>query len=171
MKRRVNDGDISGLKLDKFRNSKFEISENRSESSSRFNGVSQKTANTLGGPNLGLWNESGSRGGRSNKRFGGAQLDHSVGHAGKGPRGYKRADESIYEDVCSMLEMSADIDASQIEVSVKDGIVYLRGSVEDRDSKRMAEYEIENISGVHDVQNLLGLNTSEKSKGREKDLH
>jgi osmotically-inducible protein OsmY len=56
-----------------------------------------------------------------------------------------------------MLSRSADVDASGIEVTVKEGIVYLNGSVDGRQMKRMAELEIENISGVTDVQNLLAI--------------
>lgn len=51
--------------------------------------------------------------------------------------------------------MSPDIDAREIEVSVKEGVVYLNGTVPDRESKKLAELDIENISGVIDVQNLL----------------
>ncbi len=76
-------------------------------------------------------------------------------HSGRGPKGYKRMDENIYEDVCEVLSASRDIDASNIEVEVKDGCVYLRGSVDDRQTKRLAEEAIEYISGVQDVQNLL----------------
>lgn len=104
---------------------------------------------------------------RGNRNYGGSQMFHDGGnfHAGKGPKGYKREDSSIYEDVCSALSLSGDVDASEIEVSVKSGIVYLKGSVEDRNQKRMAELEVENISGVNDVQNQL---TLEKKSG---DLH
>lgn len=180
MGRRVNDGEVTGLKQDRFRNSKFEVDQRYQSGYNRYGGVSRKTANTIGGPfseNRGRraadsvrskWDGSPFENGRlynwrgedesrdirrGNKKYGDHQLDH--GHFGKGPRGYKRADDSIYEDVCQTLEYSPDVDASEIEVSVKEGIVYLNGTVENRRAKRMAELEIENISGVHDVQNLL----------------
>lgn len=76
-------------------------------------------------------------------------------HTGRGPKGYTRSDERIYEDVCETLAMSPDIDASQIEVVVKEGRVHLSGQVENRQAKRMVEFEIENISGVVDVRNEL----------------
>lgn len=76
-------------------------------------------------------------------------------HFGKGPLGYKRSDESIFDDVCESLTLSPVVDATTIEVEVQDGCVYLRGEVPSREVKRKAELEIENISGVHDVQNLL----------------
>lgn len=101
-----------------------------------------------------------------NRNRGGAQIGHdSGGHSGRGPRGYRRSDDSIYHDVCDTLTMSADIDASEIEVTVKEGVVYLNGSVSSREMKKNAELDIENISGVTDVQNLLNFETSNE------DLH
>jgi hypothetical protein len=78
-----------------------------------------------------------------------------TGHYGKGPKGYRRSDERIREDVCEALYAHTEIDASEIEVSVKEGLVVLTGIVESRDFKRKVEAEIENLSGVEDVQNDL----------------
>jgi osmotically-inducible protein OsmY len=142
--KKINDGDISGLKQDKFRNSRFEY-DNRENDSYRLGGVS--------------------------RRHGGSQLDHEGSHFGKGPKGYKRSDDSIYEDVCYDLTVSPDVDASDIQVTVKDGIVFLTGQIQDRKEKKMAEYEIENVSGVIDVQNQLTIKTHAEGKKKEKDLH
>ncbi len=81
---------------------------------------------------------------------------------GRGPKGYKRSDARIKEDVCDRLAYDAHIDASDIEVDVKDSIVTLSGSIDCRRNKRHAERIIENISGVKDVRNHLSLkeNTS-----------
>ena len=78
-----------------------------------------------------------------------------VNYSGRGPKGYKRSDERIREDVCDKLQKHSLIDASEIEVDVSDGCVYLKGYVSSRNIKRMAENAIQNISGVSDVQNLL----------------
>ena len=48
-----------------------------------------------------------------------------------------------------------DIDASDIEVRVGDGVVTLTGTVEDRHEKRLAEYIAEDALGVDDVDNQL----------------
>jgi hypothetical protein len=196
MSRRVNDGDKTGIKLDRFRNSRFEYEEPRND----YGGASKSSANTLGGnfdENRGrrfdeesnrrsrwsgspfenqkeynwnrkqgwdqYYNQSYDRGFRNH---GGAQIGHDAGgHSGRGPKGYKRADDSIYHDVCDTLTMSPDVDAREIDVSVKDGIVFLNGSVPDRETKKLAELDIENISGVIDVQNLLSFGESNE------DLH
>ncbi|HEX2494143.1 MAG TPA: BON domain-containing protein, partial [Steroidobacter sp.] len=49
-------------------------------------------------------------------------------HRGKGPRGYRRSDERIREDVCDVLTDDPRVDASSIEVTVKDCEVTLSGA-------------------------------------------
>jgi hypothetical protein len=76
-------------------------------------------------------------------------------YSGKGPKGYRRSDERIAEDANQALMDHPDIDASEIEVSAKNGEVTLRGSVSDRWAKRQAEECIEQVPGVQDVRNEL----------------
>ncbi|MDQ2669556.1 MAG: BON domain-containing protein [Gemmatimonadota bacterium] len=47
------------------------------------------------------------------------------------------------------------IDASDIEVKVKEGEVTLTGHVDSRRAKRLAEEIVENLSGVREVHNQL----------------
>jgi hypothetical protein len=89
-------------------------------------------------------------------------LSNAYGHyvapgQGKGPKGYRRADALIYEDVCEALLNDPMIDPSDIDVEVKDGVVSFRGAVENRQMKREVEISIEHISEVVDVFNLLNL--------------
>lgn len=197
MGRKVNDGDLTGLKQDKMRHSRFELEEEKRMNRNRFGGVTRKTPNTLGGPfaeNRGRraadsdrslwdgspfedreiynwnnhdssWKEFYQRIGndRGNRKYGDARLDHEGSHFGKGPKGYKRSDELLYEDVCNALEISPLVDASNIEVSVRNGVVCFSGTVEDREAKRFAEFEVENISGVKDVQNLLKISKKDRT--------
>jgi len=76
-------------------------------------------------------------------------------HAGRGPRGYQRSDERIREDVYECLTQHGHIDASGIEADVSGGVVTLRGTVESRQMRRLAEEAVEEISGVKDVRNEL----------------
>ncbi|HEV7643251.1 MAG TPA: BON domain-containing protein [Pyrinomonadaceae bacterium] len=80
---------------------------------------------------------------------------HSGHYRGHGPRGYKRSDERIKEDINDRLTDHAYLDASEIEVEVSDGNVVLTGSVINRYAKRMAEDIVDNISGVKNVENRL----------------
>jgi len=76
-------------------------------------------------------------------------------HRGKGPKGYKRSDDRIREDVCDRLSDDDELDASEITVTVKGGEVTLEGTVEDRRAKQRAEDLAEFVSGVRDVDNKL----------------
>ena len=75
--------------------------------------------------------------------------------AGRGPKGYKRSDERIREDLCDALTMDPEIDASDIEIKVSDGEVTISGSVQDREDKWRAEQLAESIPGVRDVNNTI----------------
>ncbi|HWU89870.1 MAG TPA: BON domain-containing protein, partial [Kofleriaceae bacterium] len=77
------------------------------------------------------------------------------GHRGKGPQGYMRSDERIRENVCEALSDDDNIDATSIEVTVRNGEVTLTGSIDDRATKRLAEDVVEHVPGVKDVQNQL----------------
>jgi hypothetical protein len=82
----------------------------------------------------------------------------SRSYAGVGPKGYQRPDERIWEDVCELLMRHDQLDASQIEVKVKNGEVTLQGMVESRWAKRLTEDLADSISGVKDVINQLRIN-------------
>lgn len=76
-------------------------------------------------------------------------------YAGRGPRGYRRSDERIREDVLDLLTADPHLDATSIEVGVLDGVVVLSGRVPDRFQKRRAEADADAMSGVRDVDNRL----------------
>lgn len=84
------------------------------------------------------------------------RMNRSAGSfEGRGPKGYKRSDDRIKEDVCECLSRSPALDASEIEVDVKGACVTLSGSVHAREDKRQAERMIENLRGVEDVKNEI----------------
>lgn len=82
-------------------------------------------------------------------------------HAGRGPRGYRRSDERIRDDVNERLEDDPWIDASDIDVRSEDGVVTLEGKVDSRDAKRRAEEVAASGRGVHDVMNRLRVERQE----------
>ena len=75
--------------------------------------------------------------------------------AGRGPKGYVRSDEQIWEEVNERLKEHGDIDATHVTVRVSGREVTLEGSVEDRETKRLAEDVAESVYGVVDVHNRL----------------
>jgi osmotically-inducible protein OsmY len=98
----------------------------------------------------------GSSFGRSGSGLGG-------GHAGRGPKGYRRSDDRIKEDVSDLLTADDELDASEIEVDVRDAIVTLTGTVSGRSAKRRAEDVTERAAGVQDVMNQLRVQQSRES--------
>ncbi|HEX8039226.1 MAG TPA: BON domain-containing protein, partial [Chryseosolibacter sp.] len=61
----------------------------------------------------------------------------------------------ILEDINDLMCDNAYLDASEIEVAVSEGNVVLSGTVENRESKRLAEDIAESVSGVQNVENTL----------------
>lgn len=98
----------------------------------------------------GQYGQQGQYGGLYGQQFGGQGR-----FSGRGPRNYQKSDDRVCEEVCERLTQASEIDASEIDVEVRQGEVYLRGTVEDRLQKRMAEDYAESVSGVKDVRNEL----------------
>ncbi|KAA2237005.1 BON domain-containing protein [Salinarimonas soli] len=76
-------------------------------------------------------------------------------HRGRGPKGYRRSDERILEDVSDRLMEDPHVDARAIEVRVEEGEITLEGTVGSRWEKRHSEDIAEAVSGVSHVQNNL----------------
>ncbi|MCI0605492.1 BON domain-containing protein [bacterium] len=74
---------------------------------------------------------------------------------GRPPRNYKRSDELIRDEICKRLAMTPDLDATDLEVVVRDGEVTLRGTVDDRFAKRLVEDITECTFGVRDLLNEI----------------
>lgn len=74
---------------------------------------------------------------------------------GRGPKNYQRSDDRIRDDINERLTQHPYIDATEIDVQVKSGEVTLTGTVENRESRRMAEDVAENVFGVKDVHSQI----------------
>ena len=82
-------------------------------------------------------------------------LRRSSSNIGKGPKNYHRSYEKIKEEVCEALLWDPQVDATDIEVIVKENRVTLKGLVDSRHAKVRAEAVVDSIAGVEDVFNLL----------------
>lgn len=71
--------------------------------------------------------------------------------SGRGPRGYKRSDEKLLDQVCLVLQRTPSVDASDLEVSVEDGCAYLKGTLPNRGMRYLAEDLVDSIPGIVDV--------------------
>lgn len=83
------------------------------------------------------------------------RLNQSGQHRGKGPRGYKRADNRIEEDINDRLTDDSLVDASEVDVAVQNGEVTLTGTVDSREAKRRAEDIAESVPGVTHLENRI----------------
>lgn len=109
---------------------------------------------------MGSFGSSGYAGRQREDSWGGSRAGSSSmmereSYRGRGPKGYQRADQRIQEDLQERLTDDGDIDANDIEVSVKEGEITLNGTVSERSMKRRAEDLAEAISGSRHVQNNL----------------
>ncbi len=93
--------------------------------------------------------------------YAGTSGDNRLGFFGKGPKGWEVTDDRILNEACEVLYRDTEVDASDIEVTVKDGCVFLKGTVETRGIKKNAEACVENLIGVCDVQNELKVSKCE----------
>jgi len=89
--------------------------------------------------------------------YGDAWTSGRTGFAGRGPKNYQRSDERIREEINDRLTADDSLDASDIEVQVRQGEVTLSGTVPERWSKRHAEDIADEVSGVREVMNQLRL--------------
>ena len=100
----------------------------------------------------GRWDQDQARWGQSQSQ---SQGQSRGGFAGKGPKGYQRSDERLREEINDRLTQDDRLDASEIEVQVRNGEVTLTGTVPDRQMKRYAEDCADDVPGVRDVMNQL----------------
>lgn len=90
-----------------------------------------------------------------------AEARREEDHRGRGPKGYRRSDARIEEDVHDRLTDDRLVDAREITVSVADQEITLDGYVDSRRAKRRAEDCADSVSGVTHVQNNLRVRTAE----------
>lgn len=86
-------------------------------------------------------------------------------YRGRGPKGYARADARIQEDVCERLTDDERVDAGDIVVATKNGVVTLDGTVPQRWMKHRAEDVVESCGGVKDVVNRLSVRRGDPAHG------
>ncbi|MGZ3744679.1 MAG: BON domain-containing protein [Pseudobdellovibrionaceae bacterium] len=91
----------------------------------------------------------------------GGRTEATGRYVGRGPKGYTRSDERIKEEICEILTRDPNVDASDIEIEVKEGEVTLSGFVPDRKMKHSAEDLIEKCMGVKDIINNLRIQKEE----------
>lgn len=82
----------------------------------------------------------------------------------RGPKGYKRSDERIREDICDELMQMTDLDSSDVEVAVREGEVVLTGTVPDRSMKYRIEQIADRCAGVDEIRNEIRIRGGDRLK-------
>jgi osmotically-inducible protein OsmY len=70
-----------------------------------------------------------------------------------GPKGFRRSDERIQDDIATRLMSRDDIDSSEVSLEVKDARVKLEGTVPERWMRFAIDDVAESVMGVEDVEN------------------
>jgi osmotically-inducible protein OsmY len=81
--------------------------------------------------------------------------------ANSGPRGRRKSDETLRQEIREILTADPELEAVDIEVEVEGGAVTLRGAVVDPDARLLAEELVESLAGVREVHNRLRVEREE----------
>lgn len=76
---------------------------------------------------------------------------------GSGPPGNRRPDKEIKAEIERLLAWQKTIDATAIQVDVKDGVVTLSGNVSSPNEKQIAGNITENVLGIREIKNHLNI--------------
>ena len=91
---------------------------------------------------------------------GGAQPAHRMAGPSRNPlapRGIRRSDAELYEDICEALLHRDDVDSSDVTVAVREGEVILDGTVPERGMRYLIEDIAAGHPAVRDVDNRIGV--------------
>jgi osmotically-inducible protein OsmY len=102
---------------------------------------------------------NGYLGSQTESRFYGQDV-FSESKSGRSPKGYKRSDERIREEVCEILTHHPDVDPSEVDIQVSGSEITLTGTVDNRQEKRLIEDLASSVSGVTEVNNQLRVSAS-----------
>lgn len=99
-----------------------------------------------------------------------AQLQEQRNFSGVGPKGWKLSNEKLREKICEVLTNSYEVDPTEMEVTVEEGIVYLKGFIKSRGMKAVAVDLVYSIPGVEDVITQLQIKDTSNFQFKEGSL-
>lgn len=90
----------------------------------------------------------------------------------RGPKNYARSDERLRELICERLLQEQMVDASDVSVEVKDGLVTLEGTVPERQMRHLIEDTVDCCWGVQDIENHIGIQSQSPNprQGQEAEM-
>jgi hypothetical protein len=81
------------------------------------------------------------------------------------PRGYQRSDERLRDEIYDKLIRQTNIDVSDVEVAIDEGVVSLSGMLSTRWEKHQVEDIVDSIWGVKDIHNNLRVRSAGDHEG------
>lgn len=102
--------------------------------------------------------DTGDRFVQSDTAAGGVQTAHRMAGPSRhplAPRGIRRSDPQLYEDICEALMQRDDLDCSDVTVAVREGEVTLEGTVPQRSMRYLIEDLAAGHPAVRDVDNRV----------------
>jgi CBS domain-containing protein len=91
--------------------------------------------------------------------------DDEADRRNRGPKGWKRSDERIHEDVCERLMGESGVDPSDVSVQVANGVVTLTGTVPTRQMKYRIEELADRCVGVQELDNRIRIDRGDRLLG------
>jgi len=86
----------------------------------------------------------------------------------RGPKGWRRSDADVHDDVCVRLSRNGRLDTADVTVEVREGHVRLEGTVSDRPMKHAIEDLVDQVPGVADIDNRIKvMRGAEPAAGRD----
>lgn len=83
-------------------------------------------------------------------------MDNALGRQqATGPQNWERPDDVIQDEACEIIWRDQSCDPTTIEVSVKDGVLTLKGTVASDKMKQNAEEKLKNLIGLKGLRNHL----------------
>jgi osmotically-inducible protein OsmY len=78
----------------------------------------------------------------------------------RGPKGYRRSDARVGDDVYERLSRADRIEVSEVSLHVQDGTVTFEGTVPERWMKYVIEDLASDVPGVRDIDNKIRVSDS-----------
>lgn len=83
-------------------------------------------------------------------------MDNALGkQQATGPQNWERPDDVIQDEACEIIWRDQTCDPTTIEVSVKDSILTLKGTVATEKMKQNAEEKLKDLIGLKGLKNEL----------------
>ena len=83
-------------------------------------------------------------------------------YRGVGPKNFRRSDDRVREEICERLSEADDVDATDVDVRVTNGVVLLTGRVDSAGALGVADHIAHSCGGVRQVENRINVGKTDR---------